>query len=107
MAVEIKIGSTLEFRRKPELRTWTNRRIRVKPELTPVQHQLAALLTEGHSNKEIAARIDLSEGTVKVYITRMYQRVGINSRVRFAFWYRDTYLSASPIERFIGNVGAA
>src|SRR5262245_10718909 len=34
----------------------------------------------GVSNKELAARLEISEATVKVHLTRIFQKLGINSR---------------------------
>lgn len=50
--------------------------------LTPRQHEVLALIADGHSNKEIAYRIGTSEGTVKVHITAIMRALGVRNRVQ-------------------------
>lgn len=52
--------------------------------LTPRQAQIARLIMEGLSNKEIAARLFLSTGTVKTYIVHIFCRTGANNRTDLA-----------------------
>jgi len=49
-------------------------------DLTPRERQLMALLAQGLKNKEIAWKLGISEGTVKVYLSRLYPKVGANDR---------------------------
>src|SRR5207237_4563745 len=42
--------------------------------------QLISLLRRGHSNKEIAAQLSLTEGTVKTYLHRLFETLGVHSR---------------------------
>ncbi len=46
--------------------------------------QFVGLLSSGMSNKEIAERLRLSEGTVRVYLSRMFRKVGVNDRFELA-----------------------
>lgn len=48
--------------------------------LTERQRQVLACLTEGLSNKEIAERFDLAEGTVKVHVAALCQVLGVRGR---------------------------
>lgn len=50
--------------------------------LTPRQHEVLALIADGHSNKEIAYRIGTSEGTVKAHITAIMRVLGARNRVQ-------------------------
>jgi DNA-binding NarL/FixJ family response regulator len=52
--------------------------------LTPRQRQLAMLLVQGLKNKEIAWRMGITEGTVKVYLSHLFQKVGASDRFEFA-----------------------
>ena len=54
--------------------------------LTPRQGQLVALLTQGLKNKEIASKLNISEGTVKVYMSRMFQKLGVKDRFELALY---------------------
>ena len=52
--------------------------------LTRRERQLVSLLAQGLKNKEIAYAMTLSEGTVKVYLSRLFQKVGANDRFDLA-----------------------
>ena len=54
--------------------------------LTRRERQLMNLLAQGLKNKEIAHALTLSEGTVKVYLSRLFLRVGANDRFELALW---------------------
>ena len=49
-------------------------------DLTRQQRNLLRLLTEGHSNREIAERMYLSPNTVKDYLDDLMEKTGIHSR---------------------------
>lgn len=59
-----------------------SRRVR----LTPREGQLVTLLVQGLKNKEIAAQLELSEGTVKVYLSKLFQKVGAKDRFELALF---------------------
>jgi DNA-binding NarL/FixJ family response regulator len=54
--------------------------------LTPRQSQLVNLLTTGLKNKEIAGALFLSEGAVKVYLSRLFQKLGVKDRFELALY---------------------
>ena len=54
--------------------------------LTRREGQLVGLLSRGLKNKEIAASMTISEGTVKVYLSRLYQKVGVKDRFEMALF---------------------
>lgn len=43
-------------------------------------------IVEGKSNKEIAALINYSEGTIKNKVSKIYDKIGINDRLRLAIY---------------------
>jgi len=53
---------------------------RYKGALTRRQEQVLALLVEGASTKEIAYRLKLSEGTIKVHLCGLFKALGVHSR---------------------------
>jgi len=53
---------------------------RARPKLSPKQERVLCCLMEGLSNKEIAIKLDLSERTVKMHLTSVYQVLGVNTR---------------------------
>lgn len=50
--------------------------------LTPRELSLMLLLEEGASNSEIATQLGLAEGTVRVYLSTIYSKLGVNSRAK-------------------------
>jgi LuxR family maltose regulon positive regulatory protein len=48
--------------------------------LTEKEQAIMALVAEGLLNKEIASRLYLSESTIKTYLYRIYQKLGVNNR---------------------------
>ncbi len=45
---------------------------------------LAGLVSQGLRNKEIAARLGIGEGTVKMHLVRVYGKLGVTNRVELA-----------------------
>ena len=52
--------------------------------LAPRERQIAAHVGRGLRNKEIADALAMSEGTVKVYLHTIYQKLGIKNRTELA-----------------------
>lgn len=52
--------------------------------LTPREGHLVELLTRGLKNKEIAYQLGITEGTVKVYLSKLFQKVGAKDRFDLA-----------------------
>lgn len=50
------------------------------PSLTERQAELIALVASGLTNRQIAVRLRLSEGTVRRHLDNIYTRLGVNSR---------------------------
>jgi DNA-binding NarL/FixJ family response regulator len=53
---------------------------RFRQSLTPREQQIVVLVAEGISNKEIARRIDVTDGTVKIHLHNIYGKLGIPNR---------------------------
>jgi DNA-binding NarL/FixJ family response regulator len=56
--------------------------------LTPREHQITALASAGLSNKEIARRLHVTEGTVKTHVHKILQKVRVQNRTALAARYR-------------------
>ncbi len=50
---------------------------------------IIALMVEGRTNKEIAQLLFMSEGTVKNYISSIYDKIGTNDRTQAVIWLKD------------------
>jgi DNA-binding NarL/FixJ family response regulator len=67
----------------PSLRVFNTRGEQI---LTPREEQVAALVSEGLGNREIAHELNLSEHTVKKYLFRIFDKLGISSRVELVLY---------------------
>jgi len=52
--------------------------------LTAREHEIAGLVAEGLSNKHICRRLAISEGTVKVHLHKIYDKLGALNRTSLA-----------------------
>lgn len=52
--------------------------------LTPRERTIVALAMRGTRNRDIAARLGITEGTVKVYLHALYQKLGVDNRTELA-----------------------
>jgi DNA-binding NarL/FixJ family response regulator len=57
--------------------------------LTDRETEVLRLIASGATNREIAARLYLSEGTVKNHISRILGRLGLRDRTQAAIYARD------------------
>ena len=56
----------------------------IKVSLTPREAQLITLLVQGLRNKEMAACLGITEGTVRIYLTKLFVKVGARDRFELA-----------------------
>ena len=68
---------TLSSKREVRRRRQGNSRIRV---LTARERQIALLVCEGLSNNQLGHRLNVTEGTVKVHLHKIYQKLGVRNR---------------------------
>jgi len=54
--------------------------------LTPREEQVVALVAEGLGNRQIAAELSLSEHTIKKYLFRIFEKLGISTRVELVLY---------------------
>lgn len=59
---------------------------RESPALTGRESDVLALIAEGHTNKVIARRLNISDGTVKGHVKHLLKKLGFKSRVEAAVW---------------------
>jgi DNA-binding NarL/FixJ family response regulator len=61
--------------------------------LTQRQGQIVSLVAQGLKNKEIAFSMGITEGTVKVYLYKLFQKLGMNDRLDMALYGRKNLFS--------------
>jgi DNA-binding NarL/FixJ family response regulator len=69
--------------------------------ITPREEQVVALVAEGLSNREVAGELNLSEHTIKKYLFRIFDKLGISSRVELVL-YAVNHGAALPAEWLAG-----
>ena len=57
--------------------------------LSEREREILNLLAQGLSNREIAARLNLAQGTVKNYVTTILQKLGVRDRTQAALRARE------------------
>jgi DNA-binding NarL/FixJ family response regulator len=55
-------------------------------DLTAREHEVLDFLAQGRSNKQIAAALHLSEGTVKWYVSAILGKLGVQDRTQAALY---------------------
>ncbi|QIM15701.1 response regulator transcription factor [Leucobacter insecticola] len=56
--------------------------VRAKPELTPREHEILALVAQGLSNPDIAVRLFIGESTVKTHLLHVFEKLEVRDRTR-------------------------
>ena len=54
--------------------------------LTPREEQVVALVAEGMSNRDIARELNLTEQTIKKYLFRIFDKLGVSDRLELALY---------------------
>lgn len=54
------------------------------PSLTPRERELIELVRRGMRNRDIAAQLGVTEGTVKVYLHAIFDKLGVDNRTELA-----------------------
>ena len=78
-ALRLRDAAARELRR---LGTRVSARAHRDGQLTERERTVAELVADGHPNKQVAAALFLSEGTIENTLTRIYAKLGIRSRTQ-------------------------
>jgi DNA-binding NarL/FixJ family response regulator len=70
-------------------------------EPTSRQRDIVQLVAQGFSNKEIALQLGIAEGTVKLHLHRLYDRLGVRNRKALAA------LVHKPTTNLLGQLATA
>ena len=71
---------------------------RRRPTLAPRERQLIRFVSRGLRNREIAKELGVTEGTIKVYLHGIFEKLGVNSRTELAV-RADEFLAESYSRR--------
>jgi DNA-binding NarL/FixJ family response regulator len=61
--------------------------------LTSRQQEVALLVAQGLTNREISRRLQLSVRTVESHVDNIFSRLGFHNRARLAAWAQHTGLT--------------
>ena len=89
MTIDEGVACAVEGATRPEPDTPA---VRTEPPavLTERQLEIARLVADDLSNRQIAARLFLSERTVETHITNILNKLGLSSRIQVSRWITDS-----------------
>ena len=61
--------------------------------LTPREKQLVSSICQGLRNKELAYTMGITEGIVKVHLSRLFKKLGVNDRFELALYALKNFVS--------------
>jgi DNA-binding CsgD family transcriptional regulator len=80
-------AATFAERARGELFAAGERVLRARPrqtDLTPQEAQIARLVSEGNTNRDIAAQLFLSPATIEYHLKKVFRKLGVTSRTQLA-----------------------
>ena len=92
---QIRLAATGRMALSPELTQVLAEAIRVRPKptgqvpfssLTKREKEVLRQIAKGQSNKMIARKLGITEGTVKAHVKNLLHKLGLRSRVEAAVW---------------------
>ena len=63
--------------------------------LTKREQDVARLVAQGHSNRDISRQLVITEGTARVHVERILGKLDLHSRVQLAVWALSSGLLAT------------
>jgi two-component system nitrate/nitrite response regulator NarP len=69
-----------------------------RPALAPRERQLVRFVRQGLRNREIAKQLGVTEGTVKVYLHAVFDKLGVSNRTELAI-RADEFLAESYLKK--------
>jgi non-specific serine/threonine protein kinase len=64
--------------------------------LTPREREVADLVAQGMSSKDVAAKLVVSRRTVDAHVDHIFAKLGFNSRTQIATWVAQQHATESP-----------
>ncbi|WP_441517867.1 helix-turn-helix domain-containing protein [Bradyrhizobium sp. 2TAF24] len=73
--------------------------------LTERERQIMGLVSEGLSNKEIGRRLNVTDGTIKVHLHHIFQKLDISNRTSLAALAvsQQDLIDESDVDRVLAN----
>jgi DNA-binding NarL/FixJ family response regulator len=71
--------------------------------LTPREQDVLALIADGSTNRDIALKLHISEGTVKSHVTHLLTRLNLRNRAQLAIYAHSTFSGAKRVGTLQGN----
>lgn len=69
-----------------------------RPALAPRERELIKCVSQGLRNREIAKQLGVTEGTVKVYLHNVFDKLGVKNRTELAI-HADEFLAGSYLRQ--------
>ena len=57
--------------------------------LTPRESEIVQMVAQGLRNRSIGERLSISEGTVKIHLHNIYEKVKVNGRLELVLWAQE------------------
>ena len=57
--------------------------------LTPREMEVARMVANGLRNRQIAETLSITEGTVKIHLHKVYEKLGVDGRVALSLYGRE------------------
>jgi len=83
-AIFSRLGAPLWVARAERELRRASPRPRRDRELTSAERRVAALVADGRTNREVAAQLFITVGSVEVQLTRIYRKLAVRSRTELA-----------------------
>jgi two-component system, NarL family, nitrate/nitrite response regulator NarL len=64
--------------------------------MTPREREIVSYLRQGMRNKQIAGEMGITEGTVKIYLFRLFHKLGVRNRFELARCGNDDPMQLTP-----------
>jgi DNA-binding NarL/FixJ family response regulator len=80
-----------------------NEQVRTGPHLTPREKELLDLLGRGWDNWRLAHELNLSEQTIRNYLSRLYSKLGVQTRAGAIVWARDHDMNPQRSAPMLGD----
>jgi DNA-binding NarL/FixJ family response regulator len=63
--------------------------------LNSSEYQIVKLVAMGKSNKEIASELKYTLGTVRQYLSKIFEKTGVRNRTQLAMMIRDNVIGCA------------